>query len=112
MEPTPAGDRSRLRTTTLTIALVATVLLLLGACAAGVNPNVGTPPPGATAPAGFWLGVWHGMILPITWIVSLFTRTVSPYEVYNSGNWYDVGFVIGISIVFGGPFGAPRAMRH
>jgi len=112
MEPTPAGDRSRLRTTTLTIALVATVLLLLGACAAGVNPNVGTPPPGATAPAGFWLGVWHGMILPITWIVSLFTRTVSPYEVYNSGNWYDVGFVIGISIVFGGPFGARRAMRH
>lgn len=87
-------------------------VLLLAACAAGVNPEVGQAPPGAEEPAGFWLGLWHGIILPITWIVSLFTRTVSPYEVFNSGNWYDVGFVLGITIVFGGPFGAGRARRR
>lgn len=112
MQPTLAVRRSRLATTTRTVALVAGVLLLLGACAAGVNPEVGTPPPGASAPAGFWLGLWHGIILPITWIVSLFTSTVSPYEVHNSGNWYDVGFVLGISLVFGGPLGARRARRR
>ena len=112
MEPVLAGRRHRLTTTTLTVAVVACVVVLLGACAAGVNPEVGTPPPGATAPAGFWLGLWHGIILPISWIVSLFTSTVSPYEVHNNGNWYDVGFVVGISMVFGGPLGARRARRR
>lgn len=94
------------------VGLAAATVLLLAACAAGANPEVGTAPPGATDPAGFWLGWWHGLILPVTWIVSLFTDTVTPYEVHNSGNWYDVGFVFGISIVFGGPFGARRAKRH
>ena len=112
MEPTLAGRRSRPTTTALAVALVVGLALLLGACAAGVNPDVGTPPPGATAPAGFWLGLWHGIILPVSWIVSLFTSTVSPYEVHNNGNWYDVGFVLGISLVFGGPLGARRARKH
>ena len=87
-------------------------VLLLAACAAGANPDVGTVAPGAGRPAGFWLGLWHGIILPITWIVSLFTSTVSPYEVHNSGNWYDVGFVAGICLVFGGPLGARRARKR
>jgi len=94
------------------VGLAAAMVLLLAACAAGANPEVGTAPPGTTDPAGFWLGLWHGIILPVTWIVSLFTDTVTPYEVHNNGNWYDVGFVFGISIVFGGPLGARRAKRH
>jgi hypothetical protein len=94
------------------VGIAAATVLLLAACAAGVNPEVGQAPPGAAEPAGFWLGLWHGIILPVTWIVSLFTRTVSPYEVFNSGNWYDFGFVLGITIVFGGPFGAGRAARR
>lgn len=103
----------RRRARTLAVAgLAAATLLLLAACAAGVNPEVGTPPPGSEAPAGFWLGLWHGVILPVTWIVSLFTDTVTPYEVHNNGNWYDVGFVLGISIVFGGPLGARRSRRR
>lgn len=93
------------------LGLVAAVLVLAG-CAAGVNPAVGTAAPGTADPAGFWLGLWHGIILPITWIVSLFTDTVTPYEVFNNGNWYDFGFVCGISVVFGGPFGASRARRR
>jgi hypothetical protein len=106
------GMGSRSRTTTLAVLGVAAAVLLLAGCAAGVNPAVGMPVPGSADPAGFWLGLWHGMILPITWIVSLFTDTVTPYEVFNNGNWYDVGFVLGISIVFGGPFGARRAARR
>ena len=108
-----AMDTRRPRTrVVVAVGIAAATVLLLAACAAGVNPEVGTAPPGAEEPAGFWLGLWHGFILPVTWIVSLFTRTVSPYEVFNSGNWYDVGFVLGISIVFGGPFGAGRAARR
>ncbi len=112
MEPLPAGRRSRLTTTTTTLVLVAAALVLLAACAAGANPDVGSAPPGREAPAGFWFGLWHGLILPVTWIVSLFTDTVSPYEVHNSGNWYDVGFIVGVVIVFGGPAGASRGGRR
>jgi len=102
---TPSGAR---RAAT-TLAVAAVVLLALGACAAGANPALDTSVPGEGAPAGFWLGLWQGFILPVTFVVSLFTDTVSIYEVHNSGNWYDVGYVLGISIVFGGPFGASRA---
>ncbi len=112
MEPIPAERRSRLTATTTTIAFVAALLLLLAACAAGANPDVGSAPPGREAPAGFWLGLWHGIILPISWIVSLFTDTVSPYEVHNNGNWYNFGFVFGISLIFGGPLSARRARKH
>ncbi len=76
---------------------LAVAALVLTACAAGPNVAVG---PDA---AGFWLGLWHGLISPITFLVSLFTDKVSIYEVHNDGNWYDFGFMIGISAVFSGP---------
>ena len=57
--------------------------------------------PGAP-PAGFWAGFWHGIITPITFIVSLFTPRVRIYETHNSGRWYDFGFVIGLLGSFGG----------
>ncbi|MDO8143567.1 MULTISPECIES: hypothetical protein [Isoptericola] len=95
----------------VTAAAVVLVLTLLSACAAGANPALDTAPAGAEDPAGFWYGLWQGMILPVTFVVSLFTDTVSIYEVHNSGNWYDFGYVLGISFVFGGPFGASRARR-
>jgi hypothetical protein len=53
-------------------------------------------------PAGFWAGVWHGTIMPITFIVSLFNDGVRIYETHNNGKWYDFGFLIGASIVLGG----------
>ena len=82
--------------------------LLLAACAAGVNPEVGTAPEGQDV-AGFWLGLWHGIIAPVTFLISLFTDNVNIYEVHNNGNWYDFGFVIGAGILFGGGiFGGRR----
>ncbi len=95
----------RTRGTTAVLAVV--VLLASAACAAGPNPELGAGEP----VAGFWYGLWHGFILPVTFVVSLFTDSVSVYEVHNTGNWYDFGFVLGISIVFGGPFGARRMGR-
>lgn len=87
----------------LVVVLVAGALaaVVLTGCAAGANPHAG----GADA-AGFWLGLWQGFIAPIAFVVSLFNHAVGIYEVDNSGAWYDVGFLIGISIFFGGPTGA------
>lgn len=53
-------------------------------------------------PAGFLGGLWHGLILPITFIVSLFNPNVRIYETNNSGRWYDFGFIIGASSSLGG----------
>jgi hypothetical protein len=54
------------------------------------------------APAGFLAGLWHGLILPITFIVSLFSTNVRIYETNNSGRWYDLGFFMGASSSLGG----------
>lgn len=46
---------------------------------------------------GFWFGVWHGSILPIAWLISLFSEQTAIYAIYNNGGWYDFGFILGIS---------------
>lgn len=86
------------------LAVTFGVVLLLSACAAGVNPYVDVVSPDNEVVAGFWRGLWHGIIAPITFIISLFTEKVSIYEVYNTGGWYDFGFVLGAGILFGGGF--------
>lgn len=84
------------RRTAAAAGAVLAALLLLGACAAGANPEV------SADGYGFWWGLWHGIILPVTFIVSLFTDTVSFYASNNNGNWYDVGFILGL-VLFSGP---------
>ncbi len=70
-------------------------LLALTACAATQASGAVA----ATAP-GFWLGLWHGFIFPVAWVVSLFSDKVAIYAVPNSGGWYDFGYFLGI-VVFG-----------
>ena len=53
-------------------------------------------------PAGFWAGLWHGSILPIAFIVSLFKPGVGIYETHNKGGWYNFGFILGASSALGG----------
>ncbi|WP_265523031.1 hypothetical protein [Oerskovia flava] len=100
----------RRRARGLVAAGLVLVVLALGACAAGPNPELGTASPDGDV-AGFWLGLWQGIILPFTFVVSLFTDDVTIYEVHNNGNWYDVGFVLGLGVFVGGPFGARRGRR-
>jgi hypothetical protein len=89
----PGTGTSRARHRRASAALVAiaiAILLLLPACAAG-------PPPvseAANAP-GLFTGFWHGLILPITFVVSLFNDGVGVYESQNGGHLYDLGFVLG-----------------
>jgi hypothetical protein len=47
-------------------------------------------------------GLWHGLISPLTFFISLFIDGVRIYETQNQGRWYDFGFIIGVSAAFGG----------
>jgi hypothetical protein len=99
------GTRSTRRIWRIGGALV--LVLLLGSCAAGANPQITSGGSGA----GFWLGLWHGFITPVTFIVSLFRDDVNVYEVRNVGNWYDLGFVLGLAAIFGAGRGPSYAVR-
>ena len=50
--------------------------------------------------AGPILGIWHGIISPITLVVSFLNSNVQMYEVHNDGSLYNLGFLIGVAIVF------------
>ena len=45
---------------------------------------------------GFWGGLWHGMIVPFSFIGSLFSDDVAVWAVNNNGGWYTFGFVLGV----------------
>ncbi len=90
----------------ISIAILA--MLLLVGCAAGTNPTVDVLDADGKS-VGFWSGLWHGVISPITFLISLPSDNVNVYEVHNSGNWYDFGFMFGVSLIFGG--GARAAKR-
>ncbi|WBW96004.1 hypothetical protein [Oceanirhabdus sp. W0125-5] len=49
-----------------------------------------------TLPAGFWSGLWHGLISPITLIISIFYPKVRMYETNNNIFLYDLGFLFGV----------------
>jgi hypothetical protein len=93
------------------VGLAILVMLLLAGCAAGPNPIIHAADV-AGKTAGFWSGLWHGVISPVTFIISLFSKNVNIYEVHNSGNWYNFGFILGAIIIFsGGGYGAKRRSK-
>jgi hypothetical protein len=73
---------------------------------AGPNSRYSLPD---AQPAGFLAGFWHGLISPLTFLISLFTTGVRIYEVHNNGRWYEFGFLLGVSGAFGG--GGTRVVR-
>jgi len=73
---------------------LALMLLLMAGCAPGNERFV-------AGPAGFWAGLWHGLICLFTFIISLFSDSVRMYEVNNTGGWYNFGFLLGAAIFFG-----------
>jgi hypothetical protein len=78
------------------IVLAVIVLLVAGACAPGnARWSVDNR-------ASFWAGLWHGLIIVITFVVSLFTNQVSIYETNNTGWPYNLGFLLGAMMALGG----------
>ena len=86
-------------------------LVLLASCLPGPNPVEKSPSPEGKV-AGFWKGLWHGLLSPITFIISLFTKKVRFYEVHNNGNWYNFGFVLGAGLFLRGGILGSRKFRR
>ena len=87
-------------------------VLTFSSCAPG--PNVAEKTPNAEGKiAGFWLGLWHGLISPVTFVISLFSHSVRLYEVHNNGGWYNFGFVLGAGLFLsGGIFGHKKTKSN
>jgi hypothetical protein len=59
----------------------------------------------------FWWGLVHGIFILPTFVWSLFAHTVTIYQSPNVGNWYNFGYVIGLSIIFGSSHGARKSTK-
>ena len=83
--------------------LVVVVLLLLSILVGCAGPNLlkGTVREHRGV-AGFWLGLWQGLIAPFVFVVSLFKSDLSIYEVHNNGGWYNFGYLFGLACFFRG----------
>ena len=99
--PVGGGPAGRFRS-----AAAAAAALVLSGCAATQSAaavETGAP--------GFLLGVWHGFIFPVAFIISLFTDSVAVYAVPNSGGWYDFGYFVGIVFIGVGARGTRTVYR-
>ena len=96
---------------------VAILLILVTGCAPGTNIEVNVPDttlklttpgpnPELNKPdadgllAGAGQGLWHGLIAPVTLVSSFFNENVEMYEVHNNGKEYNLGFLVGVALVF------------
>ncbi|MGB8252160.1 MAG: hypothetical protein WCF08_03020 [Anaerolineaceae bacterium] len=65
----------------------------------GPNPLVNTAGTRGSIP-GTLIGIWHGIISPVTLVASFINPNVQMYEVHNDGSQYNLGFLVGVAIVF------------
>ncbi|TJY44527.1 hypothetical protein E5161_03895 [Cohnella pontilimi] len=83
------------------------MMILLTGCVPGNGTHT------EADPAGFFWGIWHGWIAPISLIIGFFKHNVRVYEVHNSGWWYDFGFYLAVVSGFGGlSFTRRRYVKH
>jgi hypothetical protein len=67
--------------------------------APGPNPLMNTVSANNNV-AGILRGIWHGVISPVTLIISFLNSNVQMYEVHNDGSAYNLGFLVGVAIIF------------
>lgn len=77
MRPSPASAQS------LRVAVI--LCIAFAGCAAGDERFTGEDP------AGFWIGLWHGLIACVALVIGIFSDSVEVYERSNTGGWYDLG---------------------
>lgn len=58
--------------------------------------------------AGFFSGIWHGIIFIFSLIGKLFGSDIGVYAENNTGFTYWLGFLIGLGCIGGGGYSAKR----
>jgi len=81
--------------------LAAAAAVLFASCLPGPNSSALVQSADAE-PAGFLLGLWHGIICVVSFIVSFFKKDVNIYETVNNGWQYNAGYLLGLMISLGG----------
>lgn len=89
----------------LLLALALMLIFVLTSCVPGDGTYT------ADKPAGFFWGIWHGWVAPISLIIGIFNHSIRIYEPVNTGWWYDFGFYMAIISGFGG-LALSRRRRH
>jgi hypothetical protein len=105
----PVGEYRSVKRSWPLVVVAGVLLLAMASCAPGPNVQEGVAHNGEIA--GFWLGLWHGIIAPITFVISLFSDNVNVYEIQNNGNWYNFGFVLGAGVLLGGGGAGSRGRK-
>jgi hypothetical protein len=72
------------------------VILSLSSCMPGQDRQA------EKGKAGFFWGIWHGWIAPVSLIFGFFNDNIRIYETNNTGWWYDFGYYIAVIGGFGG----------
>ena len=85
--------------------LAITLPLALAACA--TQPDL---PVGHNAP-GFLSGLLHGFGIVFAFIGTFFSGEIEIYALPNSGWSYDLGYIIGAGVFFGGAGGGASGKR-
>ncbi len=81
------------------IAILVLLLIAASVLFTGCMPN--TTNYSVDSPAGFFSGIWHGWIAPVSLVMSFFGDG-GIYAVNNTGFPYDLGFYLAIVSGFGG----------
>jgi len=89
------------KTFALGILFILVLMFIMTSCAPGPNDAEKTADKEGKI-AGFWKGLWHGLISPITFIISVFAKNIRFYEIHNNGSWYNFGFVLGAGLFLSG----------
>lgn len=84
---------------TISILILLAVIISLTSCAPANYVNT---------EAGFFSGIWHGIIFVFSLIGKLFGANIGLYAEHNSGFFYWLGFIIGIGGLGGGGFFSRR----
>ena len=87
--------------------LLLSFLLIISGCATAIDVEQCV----SAEPEGFLRGLLHGLILPISFVISLFDEETVIYALNNNGGWYNFGFVLGASMTLGGSSKATCSKR-
>lgn len=83
------------------LLIIVLCILVVGCSPPGRNTEQGKRPSHGEV-AGFPQGYFHGVAMPFSLLASAFDDDTNIYEVHNNGYPYNLGFFMGILLVYGG----------